>query len=88
MLTATANPTSLAKYTARARDNLPSTRLRANGPVAAQRYTWTATARHCLEICTEVQKPPLTELVGGPTDQLPARIVLADHQLTVTPLAS
>ena len=51
VLTAAANPASLAQGMAQVRDNPELTnQLRANGPATAQHYTWTTTARRHLEI--------------------------------------
>ena len=55
VLTAAADPTSLAQGMAQVRDNPElANQLRANGPATAQRYTWTTTARRHLEIYAEV----------------------------------
>lgn len=55
VLTAAADPASLAQGMAQVRNNPElANRLRANGPATARRYTWTAAARHHLEIYAEV----------------------------------
>ena len=55
VLTAAADPASLAQGMAQVRDNSELiNRLRANGPATARRYTWTAAAHRHLEIYAEV----------------------------------
>ena len=55
MLTAAADPASLAQSMAQVLDNPELiNRLRANGPATAQHYTWTAAAHRHLEIYAEV----------------------------------
>ena len=57
VLTAAADPASLAQGMARVRDDSElARRLRANGPATARRYTWSAAARRHLEIYSEVPR--------------------------------
>ena len=54
LLTATANPASLAEGMAKVRDNPAlAQKLRTNGQDTARHYTWPAAARRCLDIYTE-----------------------------------
>ena len=74
LLTATANPASLAEGMAKVRDNPAlAQKLRTNGQDTARHYTWPATARHCLEIYAEVFKNrPSPNSSDGPNGQPPA----------------
>lgn len=74
VLTAAANPAALAEGMAKVRDDPALVqKLRTNGQTTARRYTWPATARHCLEIYAEVLKtgPHRTRRTGQTVNRQP-----------------